>query len=96
MNITDQFVATAKMISDGFGLSLFGFDVILPNQRGVRSPGSSSSSYEEGLCNNFTNGPVDLVVVDVNFFPSYKEVPDFPEKLCQYLVKLKQKQKRKV
>lgn len=28
---------------------------------------------------------IELVVIDVNYFPSYKEVPDFPQKLRKFL-----------
>ena len=32
-----------------------------------------------------TEHPDQLLVVDVNFFPSYKEVPDFPQRFVDYL-----------
>jgi hypothetical protein len=56
---------TATDISQEFGLTLFGFDVIVPT--------------------NTSDCGGDLLVIDVNFFPSYKDVPDFPTKLRAYL-----------
>jgi inositol-1,3,4-trisphosphate 5/6-kinase / inositol-tetrakisphosphate 1-kinase len=29
-----------------------------------------------------------ILVIDVNYFPSYKEVPDFPSRLKKYLWRL--------
>jgi hypothetical protein len=57
----------AQCISHEFGLTLFGFDIILP-------------STKEAL-----DSETQMLVIDVNFFPSYKEVPDFPTKLRAYL-----------
>ena len=37
----------------------------------------------------------DCFVVDVNYFPSYKEVPDFPSLLAQYLTQRVLEQRRK-
>ena len=36
---------------------------------------------------NFGGDNGHLVVIDVNFFPSYKEVPDFPQRLREFLRK---------
>ena len=36
---------------------------------------------------NFGGHDCHLVVIDVNFFPSYKEVPDFPQRLRHFLRK---------
>jgi hypothetical protein len=30
-----------------------------------------------------------VLVIDINYFPSYKEVPDFPARLRRYLVSRK-------
>eukprot|EP00981_Chlorochromonas_danica_P010688 scaffold3341_cov165-Ochromonas_danica.AAC.3 len=56
---------TAKALREEFGLSLFGFDVIVP-------------------CKEEDSLPRP-VVIDVNYFPSYKEVGDFPSQLRRYL-----------
>ena len=59
-----NFLDAAGAISARFGLSLFGFDVILP-----------------------VDDEDKIFVIDVNFFPSYKEVSDFPSKLRNYFRK---------
>eukprot|EP01035_Chromulina_nebulosa_P019136 gene19136-24975_t len=88
----DQFEATAKLISNEFGLSLFGFDVIIPTNN--ISTNIYQTIYERnhsieqkvGFDNSFDQlGP--LVVIDVNYFPSYKEVGDFPDRLRAFLRK---------
>lgn len=61
-DIFQRFKDAAQAIKEEFGLTLFGFDVILP-----------------------TTLPDDLLVVDVNFFPSYKEVVDFPSRFRKHL-----------
>lgn len=35
--------------------------------------------------NKYEEKELELVVIDVNYFPSYKEVPDFPQKLRKFL-----------
>ena len=65
----EQLEGIAQSLSDCFGLSLFGFDIIAPT---------------------VVDGRVEdrpLLIVDVNFFPSYKEVPDFPFLLRAHLRK---------
>jgi hypothetical protein len=69
------------VISSGFGLSLFGFDVIVPVKSRI------GGDCEVAICEPSLDIIDDLVVIDVNFFPSYKEVKDFPERLCSYLLK---------
>jgi len=88
----DQFEATAKLISKEFGLSLFGFDVIIPTN--IVNTNMYQTNYERihsieqkvGFDNSYDQlGP--LVVIDVNYFPSYKEVGDFPDRLRAFLRK---------
>lgn len=63
-DIYQQLLNSARLIQDEFGLSLFGFDVlVLPQSFGGNR----------------------VVVVDVNYFPSYKEIGDFPQKLRAFL-----------
>ena len=114
----ERFRAAALAIQQEFGLSLFGFDVIVPttnvaqnaSQGGrsarhsngasqcvaaerARSPSSGScGSIDEELGFSLTldqagSEAYDLVVIDVNYFPSYKEVPDFPQRLRKFLRK---------
>ncbi len=68
------FFASAMAIREEFGLTLFGFDVITPT-------GSDPIEGEE-------EGESPVMVIDVNYFPSYKEVPDFPQRLKRYLWRL--------
>jgi inositol-1,3,4-trisphosphate 5/6-kinase/inositol-tetrakisphosphate 1-kinase len=55
-----------------FGLDLFGFDVLVKHDQ---SNGLSKNSLDVK----------EILVVDVNYFPGYKEVPRFPSLLAQYL-----------
>ena len=76
-------------------MSLFGFDVIIPTKRRVPYRMSDKSidvdsvdspttgSYPENGFDNFLQN--EYVVIDVNFFPSYKEVTDFPCRLRSFL-----------
>ena len=103
-------------IKNEFGLSLFGFDLIVPVRHtalGPRSGIRSGSQVDIELQKNVTvpfsgdleskslidpssmcegildvqcaDDDAELVVIDVNYFPSYKEVPDFPNKLRKFL-----------
>lgn len=65
------FNAAASAIRTEFQLSLFGFDVIIPK------PSPSTTSIP----------PSTLLIIDVNYFPSYKEVGDFPTRLRSFLKK---------
>ena len=68
IDLTPKFAKAAEIVSRGFSLSLFGFDVIIPTRE------ANLESVNE-----------DIVIIDINFFPSYKEIPDFPEKLIKHL-----------
>lgn len=72
-HLAEKFSNAAKVVSDGFSLSLFGFDVIIP---------ANSTDEDASL-----EPADDLVIIDINFFPSYKEISDFPDKLCNFLRK---------
>ena len=83
----------ATELGETFGLSLFGFDVIVPskgppshliNSRGMNRDGELRKDESLPLEGN-ENGERQLLVVDVNFFPSYKEVSDFPHILRAFL-----------
>ena len=77
---------------EAFNLHLFGFDVIVPSSS---SPSSSSSfpvrriggnkEEEEDEGEGEGEGEGELLIVDVNFFPSFKEVQDFPARLRSFL-----------
>jgi Inositol 1,3,4-trisphosphate 5/6-kinase ATP-grasp domain len=103
-------------IKTEFGLSLFGFDLIVPVRHTAPGPRSGirsgsqvdaelprnktapvnadlelkslidpSSLCESVLDAQYTDDDGELVVIDVNYFPSYKEVPDFPNRLRKFL-----------
>jgi Inositol 1,3,4-trisphosphate 5/6-kinase ATP-grasp domain len=59
-----------------FGLELFGFDILITS---ASPPPQSTSSQVGGLERR------RMLVVDVNYFPSYKEVDNFPALLAKYL-----------
>lgn len=112
--IVELFNRTAAAIREEFGLSLFGFDVIIPTVelcspednssvpcscscsllhesdvcscscRGERSSGEESESYASSIEGEHFRKPM---VIDINYFPSYKEVSDFPMKLRKFLRK---------
>jgi hypothetical protein len=93
------FRASAAAIQDEFGLSLFGFDVIIPTSVApyAMSPSDSldnsvhsnysTQSTQSDIINTTTQAP-QIVVIDVNYFPSYKEVKDFPSRLKGFLRKV--------
>jgi len=74
------FLAAANAIRTEFGLSLFGFDVITPRlaftpeDAATKKPNSTSEQHL-------------IIIIDVNYFPSYKEVEDFPTRLRSFLKK---------
>jgi len=63
-------IAAANALKDEFGLTLFGFDVIIPNKKNH----NNNYHIDYNNCINDDIGNDDLVIIDVNFFPSYKEV----------------------
>ena len=98
-------------IKEEFGLSLFGFDLIVPVQRrggtikvereivieadsiDMKVDSVSIAAVESEMLSDLLMNDDDvekdleleLVVIDVNYFPSYKEVPDFPMRLRRFL-----------
>lgn len=107
-NWTETFEAASAALRKEFGLSLFGFDVIIPSlhthfanshdtptSNGCTAPcavnvdtnGSTlhnSAAVEDCTSNGASPAP-NIVVIDVNYFPSYKEVKDFPARLKRFL-----------
>ena len=60
---SSRIIAAANALKAEFNLSLFGFDVIIPS--------ICNNPINDNIINNDVN---ELVIIDVNFFPSYKEV----------------------
>jgi len=70
----EELEPVTNAIRDAFGLKLFGFDVIVKHD--LNNPVFGGGGGNEGR---------EILVVDVNYFPGYKEVPNFPSLLAQYL-----------
>jgi len=73
----EEIEPVTKALRDAFGLELFGFDVLVKH-----------NSIKSRSNNDTTPDSIDgkeILVVDVNYFPGYKEVPNFPSLLAQYL-----------
>ncbi|KAL7579811.1 hypothetical protein ACA910_021943 [Epithemia clementina (nom. ined.)] len=64
-----------EALKKAFGLEIFGFDVL------IKAPNVDKNSNDT----NGEDGKPTMLVVDVNYFPSYKEVPDFPALLAKFL-----------
>ena len=76
ISITEQFEEIAAALRSEFGLTLFGFDCIIPtmNEKTADSCAACMRKYT-----------TTIEIIDINFFPSYKEVEDFPRRLKDYL-----------
>eukprot|EP01041_Mallomonas_annulata_P008895 gene8895-18412_t len=83
----ERFQATAEAIQRAVGLSLFGFDVIVPTSSVIVDGDSSVvvENYDSSADIHSIQQQPELVVIDVNFFPSYKEVSDFPSRFKSFL-----------
>jgi len=72
----DEIEPVTAALRDAFGLELFGFDLLVKY--------NDQNSSQTAGSNIGVNGK-EILVVDVNYFPGYKEVPNFPSLLAQYL-----------
>lgn len=73
MTVTaEEIRPVAFALRAAFGLELFGFDILVKSQAPF------------GCCHRRCRN-LEMIVVDVNYFPSYKEVANFPSMLAQYL-----------
>ena len=73
----DEVRPIVEALKQAFGLEIFGFDVLIEaNKTTASTAGTSMNHHEDKPC---------MLVVDVNYFPSYKEVPDFPALLAKFL-----------
>jgi hypothetical protein len=73
-----------------FQLSLFGFDAIFPIVSSVDNANNLNTDlHNQSIDQNSTmkKNLLQFLVIDINYFPSYKEVPDFPVKFRQFLRK---------
>lgn len=76
----DEVKPIVDALKKAFGLELFGFDILITTTVG----NGGSSGGGDGRVEGTVSGR-KMLVVDVNYFPSYKEVPDFPALLANYL-----------
>ena len=76
---TDEIEPVTTALRAAFGLELFGFDIIVAH-------GKKDFREQKNIMDGDGNGDEkEILVVDVNYFPGYKEVPNFPSLLAQYL-----------
>ena len=77
----EQVQPIVDSLKAAFGLELFGFDILVTAASAVDDAGKSDSKHSDVS----SGGVRKLLVVDVNYFPSYKEVSNFPALLAKYL-----------
>jgi len=73
----DEIEPVTRALRDAFGLELFGFDVLVKHNS-IKSRNNNDTTPD-------SSDGKEILVVDVNYFPGYKEVPNFPSLLAQYL-----------
>jgi len=72
----EEILPVVDALKKAFSLELFGFDILVTHKRTSVHPNKQILSKEEEM---------EMIVVDVNYFPSYKEVSSFPSMLAQFL-----------
>jgi hypothetical protein len=87
-----EVIPIVNALKHAFGLELFGFDILVTvkeeNQNAVLTCDAITTRAveEDGQpVVSAIDTTVRMLVVDVNYFPSYKEVPNFPSLLAHYL-----------
>ena len=70
----DEIEPVTTALRAAFGLELFGFDVLVKHDK-----------HKHNMGVELGNDDKEILVVDVNYFPGYKEVSNFPSLLAQYL-----------
>ena len=83
----DEVRPIVKALKQAFHLDLFGFDILITDvpQRVPTLNTANSANRAEVIPTNHRNRNKMMLVVDVNYFPSYKELTNFPSLLAQYL-----------
>jgi len=77
----EQVQPIVDSLKAAFGLELFGFDILVTAASAVDEVGKTDSKHSDFSSEKGRK----LLVVDVNYFPSYKEVSNFPALLAKYL-----------
>ena len=83
----DQIEPVTNKLREAFGLELFGFDILVKH---------NVVKYSTDTTNSRCLDVQEILVVDVNYFPGYKEVPHFPSLLAQYLTQKAVETRRKL
>ncbi len=81
----ELFEIAAKIIKNEFGLSLFGFDVIISDDNKTEQVHAVRTYLLTYSLTYSLTQVCGLQIIDVNYFPSFKEVRDFPERLRKFL-----------
>jgi inositol-1,3,4-trisphosphate 5/6-kinase / inositol-tetrakisphosphate 1-kinase len=83
----DEVRPIVDALRQAFHLELFGFDILITTnpQHDNNNNGNINNNNTRSGNTNITNTNKMMLVVDVNYFPSYKEVSNFPTLLAQYL-----------
>ena len=80
----DEVRPVVRALKQAFHLELFGFDILVTNVAKSTPTSTCVSNTVAGAANRHTANKM-MLVVDVNYFPSYKELTNFPNLLAQYL-----------
>jgi hypothetical protein len=89
INVTaDEVRPIVDALKKAFGLEIFGFDVLITSEQdvdGTDDDDTKDSGDYKSTIEVKRKQRRRMLVVDVNYFPSYKEVPNFPALLAKYL-----------
>jgi len=75
----EEVMPVVQALKQAFGLELFGFDVLITSKKEIDPSSDCGTDGEQ------QHQHQRMLVVDVNYFPSYKEVANFPAQLAKYL-----------
>lgn len=78
---TEEVMPIVVALKEAFGLELFGFDILVA----CDDQNESQDDVDQSTSRDSADTQKRMLVVDVNYFPSYKEVPNFPWLLAKYL-----------
>merc|ERR1719253_2051060 len=81
----EEMAPVTAALREAFGLELFGYDVLVTRGRSRHSGACHNKEHDEENIDDKEKNDQEILVVDVNYFPGYKEVPHFPSLLAQYL-----------
>ncbi len=82
---SEEIRPVADCIRRAFRLELFGFDIIVTKTKSDQHQQHHTTDSTNTVSSKNECNKKKMYVVDVNYFPSYKEVTNFSELLAQYL-----------